>query len=79
MIKSAAIKSCNKIYTGYNHGSIMDWNEIEDYPDHEEGFITDENIFLNREDALIHAKKCNQLKQGYENTNSLKSYMINYQ
>ena len=45
-----------------------------------EGFMLDNDIFVDREEAMVIAKKYNLLKDSYKNTDevSLKSYMINY-
>ena len=78
MIKSAAIKKDDEIFTGSSHSAIMN-NEIingvvlKDYP---QGFVNDKNEFLTRSEAMIEAKKCNQISIEYSDCSVLQSYMI---
>ena len=77
MIASAAIWTENKIYTGRSHPDIkFAW--ISDgvklsKEDYVEGFVTDDDIFLNRKEAAEEAFKCGQIKK---EKHSLESWMI---
>lgn len=63
MITHAAILKDGIVYTGRRHCFI-----IRDIPKHlrvgiksEQGFLTDEGMFLNREMGAIHALACGQI------------------
>lgn len=75
MIKEAAIKVGNKIYTGYDHSSIMNtlFKELKEekenfdekynlFMNRQEGFVTEDGTFLSRGDAAVHAYSCGQIK-----------------
>ncbi len=68
MIKSSAIKlEDGRIITGPRHHNIIKKCIIELEmvpPIHgEQGFVTDIGVFLNREDAAIHALEIGQIKE----------------
>lgn len=74
MIKCAAILCPNgKVYTGARHLDIIKnaYEALDDICSSEsiEGFVTEDNKFLNREDAGKHAFECGQI-------NSLTSYLV---
>ena len=65
MIKSAAIKYNDKIYTGKTHSDII--NSQDDplilFSLGENGFLTDRDEFLDRIEAGKHALECGQIKR----------------
>lgn len=62
MIVSPAIRYKGKIFLGgRSHIDIMMANELMDM-DNEQGFLTDDNKFVNRTEAYKIAEECNQLK-----------------
>lgn len=65
MIVSSAILKDGVIYTGKRHNDILcDKNRPFGFLKlAEQGFITDQGIFLNRKEALQHAIDCGQLKK----------------
>ena len=75
MIKNAAIKYKEKIFTGNSHYSILEKNKFLYDKDYIEGFITDKNIFVDRREAAKIAFDCKQIKI---KINSLFSYNINF-
>ncbi len=77
-IKTAAIKINNKIFTGKDHGIIIRNLVIKEHSikNRIEGFITEDNIFLDRQQAFIRAIQCNQLIESYKKEPKLNSYML---
>jgi hypothetical protein len=71
MIKSAAIriKGTDKIYTGSEHYNILNKRDenckliITDIDNIEYGFVTDDNKFVDREEAGKIAYECGQTKE----------------
>ena len=75
MIIASAIKflidATNKevVLCGLRHGDMykqlagLGFKPHEGYKELEQGFITDKNEFLNREDAYHHAVECNQIER----------------
>ena len=63
------IESTNEevVLCGLRHGDIfkqlksLGFAPRKGYTEIEQGFVDDNNNFLNREDALIHAKECGQI------------------
>lgn len=81
-IRCAAIKDTknDKIYIGSGHGTIsfnlmadpsIDYNK----DDFEDGFVTDNDIFVNRKVAYAIALKADQIIEGIKD-NTLKSWML---
>lgn len=74
MIKSPAILCKGKIYIGRTHVTISDNYNLNVFKDkYEDGFITDDNKFVNRFEAAKIAFDCGQIK---EKVWELKSYHI---
>lgn len=62
MIVSCAIRKNNQIFSAAiekSHSYIIASNEI--LPPYDEGFLTDDNRFLDRKDAAVHAFDCGQI------------------
>ena len=69
-IVKSAIRYNNKVYTGFDHGECfkqIDKDTIKDYDKLEQGFITDKNEFVDRQQALDIAYKAGQIP--YEKNN----------
>jgi hypothetical protein len=69
MIKEAAIRTDGKTYTGYSHSdALYKMMESGEFAGGHQlsGFMTDDGIFLNREDAYIHAVECGQVVHDHE-------------
>lgn len=73
MIKRAAILRGTKVYIGRTHSDIMIRENIHYDHKYEEGFVTDENKFVNRREAAKIAFECGQIKK---RLNILNSYDI---
>jgi len=76
MIKSAAIKKGDKIFSGKKHSEIIQkfFEEAGGFdPDDQQGFLTETGAFLNRAEAGKHAYACGQIK---ESTDYLISEML---
>lgn len=75
MIQASAIKfhitatNSDVILCGLRHGDIFEqlkylgFKPNNGYKIITQGFITDKGEFLNRTDAMVHARKCNQISQ----------------
>jgi len=70
MIKEAAIKFHGKVFTGRRHNDILQANAVckngiivSSIAAGEQGFVTDEGEFLNREEAAEHALTCGQIAE----------------
>lgn len=68
-IKLAACEMDGKIWTGKRHGGIIQ-QMVKDgvtkrIKQENQGFITEDNEFLNREEAYIRAVECNQIKDNH--------------
>ena len=61
MIKESALRLNGKVYTGRRHCDIFKQEPIGVLCNAEQGFITDDGIYLDRYEALTVASKCNQL------------------
>lgn len=62
MIVKSAIRKDGKIYTGFRHSDIFkNTLPLGCLSDGEQGFITDKGEFVNRAEAYIIAKECNQI------------------
>ena len=69
-IVKSAIRYNDKVYTGFDHGECfkqIDKDTIKDYDKLEQGFITDKNEFVDRQQALDIAYKAGQIP--YEKNN----------
>ena len=69
-IVKSAIRYNNKVYTGFGHTECfkqIDKDTIKDYDKLEQGFITDKNEFVDRQQALDIAYKAGQIP--YEKNN----------
>jgi hypothetical protein len=70
MIKEAAIRLEGKVFTGWRHVDILHANAdsrdgiiVSSIAAGEHGFVTNEDEFLNREQAAEHALKCGQIEK----------------
>jgi hypothetical protein len=64
MIKAAAIKVGDKVYTGFRHAHIIIDNKFEVIITQEmQGFVTDDDKFINREEAAKIAYECGQINK----------------
>ena len=69
-IVKSAIRYNDKVYTGFSHTECfkqIDKDTIKDYDKLEQGFITDKNEFVDRQQALDIAYKAGQIP--YEKNN----------
>ena len=70
MIKSAAIPTDDgRVFSGHRHCDILNTNAVREngvvissLKGGEQGFLTDQGLFLNREMAATHAIECGQIK-----------------
>lgn len=89
MIKCAAIRFDEKlpdnsfkkrVVSGNSHGDILymisAMDISRDTNTYEYGFLTDTRDFVDRKEAFQIASAAHQLKSGYENNNTLESYML---
>ena len=80
MITAAAIKTESKTYTGRSHAEARDRQTEqhgERWGSEQEGFVTYDGTFLNRQDAYDHAVACGQRNVDTGLTmSSLESWMI---
>jgi len=61
MITEAAIFKDGKFYTGKRHSDIFRNNKGINLKGGIQGFLTDDHVFLNRQEAALHALECKQI------------------
>jgi hypothetical protein len=74
VINCAAIKQGSSIYIGQSHSEIFS----NTFPlgclrNAEQGFVTDDGVFVNRAEALVIALQCNQIKHKHGSPSELYS------
>lgn len=72
-IKSAALRKNGVVYTGLRHNEIFRQRPFGELYDAEQGFVTDEGLFVTREQALAIANECGQIKKKHPPYNKLMS------
>ena len=66
MIKHSALRKNDIVYVGKRHCDIFKQQPFGGLRDAEQGFVTDDGVFLNRIDACKYAIECKQIiKQNY--------------
>ena len=72
-IKEAALLKDGKIYTGINHAECFKQRPKGELRNAIQGFVTEDNFFVNRKEALSIAEYFNQIKFKHEPKDELLS------